>query len=614
MVMLSMVLLTGYGGFVSLAQIVFAGVGALAYAKLDEPNLYGLVLSALIAAGVGALVALPVLRLTGLYLALATFAFGVLMEKMVFQQDFAFGFNGTLPADRLSLLGNPIESLSGYVFVMAVFLLLMGVAVLYLRRGVLGRLLIAMRDSPAACGTLGLDMRWFRVGLFALSAGLAGAAGGLYAGLRGTVGAAEFGYFNSLLLLLFAVVFGLTSVTGAVLGGTGLMLLPVLQSEKPELAGLMFVIVGAGAIFAAREPNGLSILIFKLGQLIQRRVLAGLPSLPSRPTGGSDDTEHDEWDSEDLDGDGGGRHAADPDRHHVGEPDASNGHVAEPVPAPAAPLSPRRSPVSLLEVHDVVVQFGGVIAVNEASFAAEQGRVTGSDRPQRCRQDDLLQRHQRAADGPTRAASTSTARASPRRPSTVAPNEGWAAPSSVSRRSARSRCATTCASPTTSTAASRASCDPAASDVDALLERVGISAYAQERADSIPTGTARLLELARCLASDPKLLLLDEPSSGLDESETDDFGDLLKDLAAEGRGVLMVEHDMDLVMAVCDEIHVLDFGRVIASGGPADGPQRPGGAEGLPRLLRRGARARAGRGRRGPLRGDPGHPGRPGRQ
>jgi len=111
---------------------------------------------------------------------------------------------------------------------------------------------------------------------------------------------------------------------------------------------------------------------------------------------------------------------------------------------------------------------------------------------------------------------------------------------------------------------------PGAKDIDALLDRVGISAYADERADSIPTGTARLLELARCLAGDPKLLLLDEPSSGLDETETDDFGDLLRDLAAEGRGILMVEHDMDLVMGVCDTIHVLDFGSVIASGTPAE--------------------------------------------
>jgi branched-chain amino acid transport system ATP-binding protein len=115
----------------------------------------------------------------------------------------------------------------------------------------------------------------------------------------------------------------------------------------------------------------------------------------------------------------------------------------------------------------------------------------------------------------------------------------------------------------------RGSLRSAMADVDELLEKVGIAEYAHDRADSIPTGTARLLELARCLASDPKLLLLDEPSSGLSEVETHALGALLRDLADEGVGVLMVEHDMGLVMAVCDTIWVLDFGSVIASGAPA---------------------------------------------
>ena len=113
----------------------------------------------------------------------------------------------------------------------------MALALLLLRRGALGRMLIAMRDSPAACGTLGLDMRWFRVGLFGASAGMAGLAGALFAGLRGTIGAADFQFFGSLPLLLLAVVFGVTSVTGAALGGVGLMLLPVLQSEHPSSPG-----------------------------------------------------------------------------------------------------------------------------------------------------------------------------------------------------------------------------------------------------------------------------------------------------------------------------------------------------------------------------------------
>ena len=283
-VMLSMVLLTGYGGHVSLAQITFVGVGALAYIKVDQPNLLGVLLAGLVAAGVGALVALPVIRLTGLYLALATLAFAVIMDKMIFQADFAFGFNGSLTAERLSILGFQVESTRAYVWVMALFFVIMGLALLTVRSGPLGRMLVALRDSPAACGTLGLDQRWFRVGLFAVSAGMAGVAGALYAGLRGTVGAAEFQFFGSFTLLLLAVVFGVTSVTGAALGGVGLMMMPVLQADYPGIAGLFFVVIAVGAILLARDPNGLANQLFRLGNLLDRRygtrVRERIPVLP----------------------------------------------------------------------------------------------------------------------------------------------------------------------------------------------------------------------------------------------------------------------------------------------------------------------------------------------
>ena len=107
---------------------------------------------------------------------------------------------------------------------------------------------------------------------------------------------------------------------------------------------------------------------------------------------------------------------------------------------------------------------------------------------------------------------------------------------------------------------------PIRSRTDELLERVGVRDYADMPADSIPTGVARLTELGRALATDPRLLLLDEPSSGLDEEETDEFGELLLQLAEEGRSVLMVEHDVDLVFEYCEWVDVLDFGTIIARG------------------------------------------------
>lgn len=102
-----------------------------------------------------------------------------------------------------------------------------------------------------------------------------------------------------------------------------------------------------------------------------------------------------------------------------------------------------------------------------------------------------------------------------------------------------------------------------------LLEQVGIGDVAGRQADVLPTGTARLVELARALACTPKLLLLDEPFSGLDSNESSRLGDLLERLAAEGLAILLVEHDMEMVMRLCQTIHVLNFGSVIASGTPA---------------------------------------------
>jgi branched-chain amino acid transport system ATP-binding protein len=106
--------------------------------------------------------------------------------------------------------------------------------------------------------------------------------------------------------------------------------------------------------------------------------------------------------------------------------------------------------------------------------------------------------------------------------------------------------------------------------VDEQLERIGLTAVCDERVENLPTGLARLVELGRALALGPRLLLLDEPSSGLDPGESESFGELLQELAGDGLGILLVEHDVELVMRVCHRIFVLDFGQVIAEGTPQE--------------------------------------------
>jgi branched-chain amino acid transport system ATP-binding protein len=223
----------------------------------------------------------------------------------------------------------------------------------------------------------------------------------------------------------------------------------------------------------------------------------------------------------------------------------------------------------LLHVDDVVVQFGGVTAVNHAQFEVEQGTITGLIGPNGAGKTtcfNVITGLQTPTSGRVLLDDRDITRAPVHRRARRGIGRTFQRLEAFGSLTVEDNVRTALDIHEGFAGLFR----PGSHDVEHLLERVGIAAYAKDRADSIPTGVARLLELARALACDPRLLLLDEPSSGLDESETEAFGDLLKDLAAEGRTVLMVEHDMDLVMRVCDTIHVLDFGSIIAQGTPAE--------------------------------------------
>jgi branched-chain amino acid transport system ATP-binding protein len=118
-------------------------------------------------------------------------------------------------------------------------------------------------------------------------------------------------------------------------------------------------------------------------------------------------------------------------------------------------------------------------------------------------------------------------------------------------------------------AAQVAKAQHAEASADALLDRLGLTELAGERADRLPTGQARVVELARALATKPAVLLLDEPASGQDETETAAFADVLRAVAGDGVAVVLVEHDVQLVMDICSQVYVLDLGRVLAAGPPA---------------------------------------------
>jgi branched-chain amino acid transport system permease protein len=267
LVMLSLVLLTGYGGDVSLSQMTFVGVGALVIARVfGEIGPVAILAASLAAAAVGVLVALPALRLRGLYLGLGTLAFAVAMDKLVFESNvLGFQLGGSIVIQRPTVLGISLESERAFAIATAVAFVGMAWGLLALRRGRFGRMLLATRDSPAACSTLGMSVTRTRVVVFAISAGMAGFAGAFFAGVNIAVGATDFQMFQSLPLLLLAVVGGITSVTGALLGGLLLGLGPAITDLVPALGNALNVLIGAAAIALGRNPNGLAGIAFRLG-------------------------------------------------------------------------------------------------------------------------------------------------------------------------------------------------------------------------------------------------------------------------------------------------------------------------------------------------------------
>jgi branched-chain amino acid transport system permease protein len=206
-------------------------------------------------------IALPALRLQGLYLALVTFALAQVSRDVIFQDSRIYGLGG-VAVGRLDLFGVSFEGDEAFAVLCALVFALVAVGVLALRRGAFGRRLAAMRDSQAACATLGLDVRRTKLTVFALSSAIAGLAGALYGGLGFTAGQLDFEPLYNVLLFLFAFVGGITTVTGALLGGTLFALLPLVQSERPELAGLVFALIAVVALALGKQPNGLAGLLF----------------------------------------------------------------------------------------------------------------------------------------------------------------------------------------------------------------------------------------------------------------------------------------------------------------------------------------------------------------
>jgi branched-chain amino acid transport system permease protein len=277
---LSLVLLTGYSGQVSLCQFSFMGIGAFVMGKIaGGGSLFGLVAATVICAAVGALVALPTIRLRDLYLALATFAFADAMAQGVFLDTHLYG-SGGVSVGRIIIPGLSFGGDSAEFLLVTAFFVLAAWMVLAIRRSLFGRRLVALNDSQAAYATVGLNIGITKVTVFAIAAGMAGLAGALYGTVQQVVGTSDFDIFPSIIFVLFVTIWSIRTVTGAFLAAvTYVAISQIWMNGLGIFAGLGIILIGR----AAGGILGIEAIQIRLPWVKRARAASG--EIPTAPLG-----------------------------------------------------------------------------------------------------------------------------------------------------------------------------------------------------------------------------------------------------------------------------------------------------------------------------------------
>jgi branched-chain amino acid transport system permease protein len=293
-ILLSLVLITGMSGQVSLAQLSFAGLSAVLLPHLSGhmPYLLAVLVAVAAATAGGALMALPALRLRGLYLALSTLAFAVMMDNIFFPDTHLIpAATGSILIPFPGIAGHSLTTVRSLLWLIALVMAAYMIIVYAIRRSRFGFALAAMRDSSAAASALGLNLVRTKVTVFALSAGLAGLAGCLYGAVLGQVGAGQFNYTTSMTALLILAIYGLSSVPGAIIGAIFYVvlyqLLPVWITSTTVVEGLQPVFIALGVLNLVAHPEGvLAQNRTQINALLARRRASraelGGPSRPAR--------------------------------------------------------------------------------------------------------------------------------------------------------------------------------------------------------------------------------------------------------------------------------------------------------------------------------------------
>jgi ABC-type branched-subunit amino acid transport system ATPase component/ABC-type branched-subunit amino acid transport system permease subunit len=545
-ILLSSVVVTGYAGQLSLAQLGIAGIGAFIAARVGQAiglNFWeALVVGMIGVIPIGIIIGLPALRARGVNLAIVTLGFGVIVEQVIFANStFTGGVAGTT-VQTPTLFGFDLNAElhpQRYAVLSLVLFALSGLAVCNLRRGRVGRRLVAVRGNERAAATLGINVAQTKLYAFSV------------AGVLATVGGVLIVYQASSVTWTsgWDVITGITLLSTIVIGGIGFV------GGVPD-----------------RRPR-------------RRCRDLGLPLLVPRRQRAELDRAHCGARHDPRDLEVARRHRRDDHRRAPGEEgDEARRCATEGRRGGAGRLQcPGRCPVDEAVVRDrhelsiegLTVRFGGVVALDDVSFSVRSGEVVGLIGPNGAGKTTLIdavtgitRRYTghisvdgRRLDGlgPTQRARTGLARSfqslelfddlSVEENIRVAAESppAWAYVSDLVWPLRR---------------------ELGASAISAIKE-FGLAGDLTKHPGELPFGRRRLVGIVRAIAAAPKIVLLDEPAAGLDQRESAELVDLLRHLAEDWNlGILLVEHDMRLVMSVCDRITALDFGQVIAQGSP----------------------------------------------
>ena len=538
-VSLGLVLLTGVAGQTSFGQAAFVGIGAYttAYLSLNFPSsspwlnaIAGVALTALTALLLG----LITLRMKGHYLPLATIAWGISIYYTFGNMEFLGGYTGLTGIPALSLFGLELRN-ERYIYYL---IWAIALASLWMTRNLLdsrpGRAVRALRGGLDMAEAFGVDAGRLKTIIFVYAAGLACVSGWLYAHLQRFVNPTPFGINQGIEYLFMAVVGGAGSVWGAVVGATLITVLKqLLQDFLPRVLGR------AGNF----ELVVLAMLMILLLQRMREGVWPWLARLlPS--------------------------------------------HTPPPV-ASAAPLGKRaRSGGAgpLLVVDRARKEFGGLVAVNDLSFELRAGEILGLIGPNgagKTTMFNLISGALPLGNGEIRFGGESIGGRRPYEIARLGIGRTFQHVKLIASMSVLDNVALGAYLRGTAGVAraalhlDRAEEARTRAEAASQIARVGLAPDVHAAAGSLPLGRQRIVEIARALAADPRLLLLDEPAAGLRYREKQELSQLLRSLRQDGLTILLVEHDMDFVMGLTDRLVVMDFGEKLAEGLPADIQRNP---------------------------------------